>query len=118
MAKLQRAIVIGASAGGVEALKEVSRIPADLPVPVFVAVHIPPLVASSLPEILSKAGPLSAVHAQDGAKVKAGSIYVAPLDHHLLIENSHMAVKKGPKENRFRPSIESTGPSLANAAQI
>ena len=55
MAKLQRAIAIGASAGGIEALKEVvSQIPADLPASVFVAVHIPPFVASSLPEIISK----------------------------------------------------------------
>src|SRR5687767_9451122 len=101
----QRCIVIGASAGGVEALKEVvSRLPADLPAAVFVVLHLPPYVASALPEILSKAGPLPAVEAGDGAKIKPGLIYVAPPDHHLLIEKGRIAVKRGPKENRFRPS--------------
>src|SRR5215216_5281452 len=67
----ERAIVIGASAGGVETLKEVvARLPEDLPAPVFVVLHIPPYVASSLPEILSKAGPLPAVHPKDGTKVR------------------------------------------------
>jgi two-component system chemotaxis response regulator CheB len=111
---LERAIVIGASAGGIEALKEVvCQIPTNLPAPVFVVVHIPPFVASSLPEILSNAGPLPAVHPQDGRKIDAGFIYVAPPDHHLLIEKSSMAVKKGPKENRFRPSIDALFRSAA-----
>lgn len=110
----QRAIVIGASAGGVETLKEVvSQLPANLPAPVFVVLHIPPFVASSLPEILNRAGPLPAVHPQDGTRIKNGSIYVAPPDHHLLIENGHIAVKKGPKENRFRPSIDALFRSAA-----
>jgi two-component system chemotaxis response regulator CheB len=114
MAKLQRAITIGASAGGIEALKEVvSQIPADLPAPVFVAVHIPPFVASSLPEIISKAGPLPAVHPQDGTKIEVGRIYVAPPDHHLLVDERCIAVKKGPKENRFRPSIDALFRSAA-----
>src|SRR4051794_13194538 len=102
----QRAIVVGASAGGVETLKEVvSQFPADLAVPVFVVLHIPPFVASSLPDILSKAGPLPAVHPKDGDKIKPGHIYIAPPDHHLLIDKGRIGVKKGPKENRFRPSI-------------
>jgi two-component system, chemotaxis family, protein-glutamate methylesterase/glutaminase len=114
MANIERAIAIGASAGGIEALKDVvSRIPADLPAPVFVAVHIPPFVASSLPEIISNAGPLAAVHPKDGAKIKPGLIYVAPPDHHLLIDNGFVAVKKGPKENRFRPSIDALFRSAA-----
>jgi two-component system, chemotaxis family, protein-glutamate methylesterase/glutaminase len=114
MATAQRAIVMGASAGGVETLKEVvSQLPADLPAPVFVVLHIPPFVASSLPNILRKAGPLPAVHPQDGEKIKPGVIYIAPPDHHLLIENGHVAVKKGPKENRFRPSIDALFRSAA-----
>src|SRR5215207_2546543 len=110
----ERAIVIGASAGGVETLREVvSRIPADLPAPVFVVLQIPPYVASSLPQILSQAGPLPAVHPQDGTRIKAGTIYIAPPDHHLLIGQGRIAVKKGPKENRFRPSIDALFRSAA-----
>ncbi len=110
----QRAIVIGASAGGVPTLQEVvSKLPADLPAPVFVVLHIPPAVASSIPIILSHAGRLPAIHPDDGAKIKAGFIYVAPPDHHLLIEHGSIAVKKGPKENRFRPSIDALFRSAA-----
>jgi two-component system chemotaxis response regulator CheB len=103
----QRAIVIGASAGGVETLKEVvCQLPADLPAPVFVVLHIPPFVASSLPRILAGAGPLRALHPEDGTRIESGCIYVAPPDHHLLIGGGSVAVKKGPKENRYRPSID------------
>jgi two-component system, chemotaxis family, protein-glutamate methylesterase/glutaminase len=64
---MQRAIVIGASAGGVEALKEVvARLPVGLNAPIFVVLHIPPFVASALPKILSNAGSLRATHPQDG----------------------------------------------------
>jgi two-component system, chemotaxis family, protein-glutamate methylesterase/glutaminase len=110
----QRAIVIGASAGGVETLKEVvSGLPADLPAPVFVVLHIPPFVASTLPQILSNAGPLFAVHPKDGARIRDGIIYIAPPDHHLLIGRGQIGVKKGPKENRFRPSIDALFRSAA-----
>ena len=112
----QRAIVIGASAGGVETLKEVvSNLPADLSAPVFVVLHIPPYVASTLPKILSNAGPLPAVHPKDGERIKNGSIYVAPPDHHLLITDGRIGIKKGPKENRFRPSIDALFRSAAYA---
>jgi len=107
-------IVIGASAGGVETLIEVvARLPEELPAPVFVVLHIPPFVASSLPEILSRSGPLPAVHPNDGEVINAGVIYIAPPDHHLLVENGSVAVKKGPKENRFRPSIDALFRSAA-----
>jgi two-component system chemotaxis response regulator CheB len=109
-----RVIVIGASAGGVEALKEVvSAIPRNLPAPVFVVLHIPPYVHSSLPDILSRVGALTAIHAKDGALIENGIIYVAPPDHHLLIEAGRIGVKKGPKENRFRPSVDALFRSAA-----
>jgi two-component system chemotaxis response regulator CheB len=116
MSKSHGCIVIGASAGGVEALREVvERLPADLPVPVFVVLHIPPYVASALPEILSRSGPLTAIHPEDGAAIKAGVIYVAPPDLHLLIEGHKIAIKRGPRENRFRPSIDALFRSAAYA---
>ncbi|HWE03975.1 MAG TPA: chemotaxis protein CheB [Tepidisphaeraceae bacterium] len=114
MKSSRRAIVIGASAGGVETLNEVvCRLPADLPAPVFVVLHIPPFVASSLPQILSRSGPLPAIHPEDGAAIEPGIIYVAPPDHHLLIMGDSVTVKKGPKENRFRPSIDALFRSAA-----
>src|SRR4051812_19309776 len=109
-----RIIVLGASAGGVESLKDVlCELPADLPAAICVVLHVPAYQPSSLPEILTKCGRLPAMHPEDGAKLQTGRIYVAPPDHHLLLEDGHLAVKKGPKENRFRPSIDALFRSAA-----
>lgn len=110
----QRCIVIGASAGGFEVLRAlVSQLPANLSVPVFVVMHVPAYHRSHLPEILSKSGPLPAVHPQDGEVIRNGVIYVAVPDHHLLIDDGYIAVKRGPKENGFRPSIDALFRSAA-----
>jgi two-component system chemotaxis response regulator CheB len=107
-------IVIGASAGGLEPLKDVvSQLPADFPAPVFVVMHVAANHRSYLPEILSQTGPLPAVHPEDNTKIEAGFIYIAPPDHHLLIDNSLVTVKRGPKENGFRPSIDALFRSAA-----
>jgi two-component system chemotaxis response regulator CheB len=109
-------IVIGASAGGVEALRQlVASIPKDFRGSLFVVLHIPPYMDSQLPKILSAAGSLKAVHPKNGEKIKPGMIYVAPSDHHLLLERDRVVVSKGPKENRFRPSIDALFRSAAVA---
>jgi two-component system chemotaxis response regulator CheB len=114
MTEHKRCIVIGASAGGVQALLEVvSRLPAELAAPVFVVLHLPPFVASSLAKVLSRAGHRQAVQATDGAAISPGIIYVAPPDKHLLVEDGRIVVKRGPKENRFRPSIDALFRSAA-----
>lgn len=100
-------IVIGASAGGFEALKQlVSDLPEDLDASVFIVWHISPDVRGILPQVLNRAGRLKTAHAVDGEPILPGRIYVAPPDHHLLIENGHVRVTRGPKENRFRPAID------------
>ena len=100
-------IVIGASAGGVEALtKLVSTLPADLPAAVFVVLHIPAQSPSLLPNILSRSGTLKAIGPEDGDAIQYGTIYVAPPDQHLLIERNRVRVVRGPKENRHRPAID------------
>lgn len=109
-------IVIGASAGGFEALKKlVKDLPEDLPASIFVVWHIAPDVSGVLPQVLSRAGRLPATNAVDGEKIEPSRIYVAPPDHHLIIENSHMRVTKGPKENRFRPAVDPLFRSAAYA---
>jgi two-component system chemotaxis response regulator CheB len=111
---LQRCIVIGASAGGFEVVVDIaSRLPADLPAPVFVVMHVPAYQPSYLPFILNRSGKLHAIHPSDGKKIESGFIYVAPPDHHLLIDDGHVAVKRGPKENGFRPSIDALFRSAA-----
>src|SRR5215216_2035202 len=109
-------IVIGASAGGYHVVVDIiSQLPANLPVPVFVVIHIPASEPSYLPAILSKAGRLPAINPLDGAIIEPGYIYVAPPDHHILISDGRIAVKRGPKENGFRPSIDALFRSAAYA---
>ena len=109
-------VVIGASAGGIEALRElVSELPADLPAALFVVVHIQPYAVSRLPEILSRAGALPATHASNGEPIQPGHIYVAPPDRHLLVRQGRIALSRGPRENHSRPAIDPLFRSAARA---
>lgn len=100
-------IVIGASAGGVEALMALVReLPRTLPASLFVVLHISADGTSRLPEILSRSGPLPALHPVDGASIEHGKIYVAPPDYHMLIEEGRIHIVRGPKENRHRPAVD------------
>ncbi|MBP2297030.1 chemotaxis protein CheB [Azospirillum rugosum] len=105
---------MGASAGGIEALEElVAHLPADLPAAVCVVIHIGSR-PSLAPRILAKAGPLPAAHAVDGEAPRPGRIYVAPPDHHLLVEPDRLRLSRGPRENSTRPAID---PLFRSAAQ-
>lgn len=86
--------------------KFVGTLPHDLPAAVFVVLHIPPHSPSHLPEIRNRAGPLKACHPQDGDPIEPGRIYVAPPDRHLILERERVPVRNGPRENRFRPSVD------------
>lgn len=110
-------IVIGASSGGIEALKKiVAELPKGLRASIFVALHTAPYSLGTLPEILEYAGPLSASNAKDWEEIKPGHIYVAPPDHHLLVERTgYVRTTRGPKENRFRPAIDPLFRSAAHA---
>jgi len=100
-------VTIGASAGGVETLRRlVGALPETYPGTIFVVVHLGAEVRSELAAILSRAGPLPAVPAEDGMPIKAGRIYVARPDCHLLVEQGRVVVIRGPLENRHRPAID------------
>jgi two-component system chemotaxis response regulator CheB len=100
-------VVVGASAGGVDALKRfVSGLPADLPASVLVVLHLPPHSHSNLPDILARSGPLPAVAARDGMPLEAGRILCAPPDHHLTLTADGVRVVRGPHENLHRPSVD------------
>jgi two-component system chemotaxis response regulator CheB len=81
-------------------------LPADLPAAVFVVLHLPAQSPSMLPSILGRAGPLPTAQLYDGMPIKHGHIYVAPPDHHLLIERGQARIVHGPRENRHRPAID------------
>jgi len=101
----RRVIVIGASAGGVEALRVlVSRLPPDLAAPVAVVLHVG--AQSILPQLLAAAGPLPARHGQNGEALRPGTIYVAPPGTHLLVHDGHLMLRRGARENLARPAID------------
>jgi two-component system chemotaxis response regulator CheB len=109
-------VVIGASAGGVEAVAAlIEALPADFPAAVFVVVHFPPHVTSVLPRIISRRGSMEAEHAVDGAPIELGRVYVAPPDMHLLLETGHMRLVRGPRENNTRPAVDPLFRSAARA---
>src|SRR5579884_3282385 len=100
-------VVVGASAGGVEALQRFVRsLPADFGAPVAVVLHASPTARSYLPDILTRAGALAARHAEDGEQLEAGHIYVAPPDSHLVVTDGVVSLTKGPRENGHRPAID------------
>ncbi|MBD1919020.1 MULTISPECIES: chemotaxis protein CheB [Cyanophyceae] len=111
-----RVVVIGASAGGVEALvRLVEQLPLQLNAAIFVAVHFPAGSASFLPDILSRAQTLPAVHPHDGEAIRPGRIYVAPPDYHLLVHRDAIELSRGPRENGHRPAIDVLFRSAAQA---
>jgi two-component system chemotaxis response regulator CheB len=100
-------IVIGASAGGVEALMELTReLPPDLQAAVLVVVHLSAASPSELSSVLARGSKLPVVTARHLAEVRHGTVYVAPPDRHLMADDGVLRLSHGPKENLHRPAID------------
>jgi two-component system, chemotaxis family, protein-glutamate methylesterase/glutaminase len=100
-------IVIGGSAGAIDALlRLVPQLTVEMPARFFIAVHVAPTATSALPAILARAGPLPARHPDDGDAIEPRVLYVAPPDHHLIVERTTVRVVHGPRENGHRPAID------------
>ena len=109
-------VVIGASAGGFEALKRiVEKLPPDLDASIFIVWHMSSDGRGVLPEVLNKLQTIHAAHAYDKEPIHPNRIYVAPPDHHLILEKDVIRVTRGPKENRFRPAVDPLFRSAAYA---
>lgn len=109
-------IVIGASAGGVDALRTLlGGLPRELEASVFVVMHVAADSPGILPRILQNACPLPVEHARDGEEIRHGRVYVAPADCHLLLERDRVRLSRGPKENLCRPAID---PLFRSAAYV
>lgn len=112
----QDIIVIGASMGGLEALQALlPGLADDTPAALFIVWHMAAESLGLLPDLLSRLSPLPIANAQDAEPIQPGHIYVAPPDHHLLIERGHVRLTRGPKENRFRPAVDPLFRTAASA---
>uniref|UniRef100_UPI003D7E8E94 protein-glutamate methylesterase/protein-glutamine glutaminase n=1 Tax=Kineococcus sp. SYSU DK031 TaxID=3383152 RepID=UPI003D7E8E94 len=110
-ARTPRALVVGSSTGGPEALSSVlAKLPAGLGVPVLVTQHMPPVFTRMYAQRLDKVSALTVVEAVDGQSVEAGTVYVAPGDFHMEVvrRGSALVVKlhQGPPENFCRPAVD------------
>ncbi|RAU19437.1 chemotaxis protein CheB [Nitrincola tibetensis] len=101
-------IVIGASAGGMAALKKlVAQLPKDFSAPVFIVTHMSADVTGDvLVKVLNESSHLPCVHAHNKQTFKVGTMYLAPSDQHMLIAKGEILITKGARENRSRPAID------------
>jgi two-component system chemotaxis response regulator CheB len=99
-------VVIGASYGGVEAMQKLfANLPATIPAAILTVLHVGPH-PSQVPDLLNGCSALAAHHARHGEPIRAGNIYVAPPDHHLLVRRGHVVLSRGPRVNWARPAID------------
>lgn len=107
--KLTRVVVVGTSAGGLDALKKlISQLDKNFPLPLLIVRHISAdATGNILLDELNKLNTVKCHHAEEGGNLKPGYLYMAPSDHHLMIgEDMKMRVTKGAQENRSRPAID------------
>ncbi|HYO94026.1 MAG TPA: chemotaxis protein CheB [Polyangiaceae bacterium] len=116
MSKKSQIVVIGASAGGVQALQQlVSDLPETLDAALFVVLHSSPSAPSALASILQRCTKLPVHEAEDGRPVTSGTITVAKPDYHLILDGDVVRLTRGPKENRTRPAIDALFRSAAHS---
>jgi two-component system, chemotaxis family, protein-glutamate methylesterase/glutaminase len=108
-------ITIGGSAGGLEALLNlVKQLPRDLPAAVAVVLHRSPHFASELRQILARRTALSVLEPLERTPLRAGHVYIAPRDHHMLLGGDYVDVNRAPKQHWMRPAID---PLFVSAAK-
>lgn len=109
-------VVVGASAGGVEALtKFLQGLPRGLDVTFLIVMHLAPEPRSLLANVLQRYSPFPISAPDDGEPMRRGHIYVARPDHHLLVDRGRIRIARGPRENRNRPAVDALFRSAAYA---
>ncbi len=108
-------VAIGASAGGIEALIALfSKLPAGLPAAIMVVIHRSPVYEGRLPAVLGRRSALPVSEPVEFEIVRAGHVYLAPRDHHLLVQAGKFRLNRGPKEHHTRPAVD---PLFKSAAE-
>ena len=115
-ARLKRdVIVVGASAGGVQPLKDLlHRLPPNLAATVAIVLHRSPYYETQLPAVLGRNALLSVLEPADRDPVLSGAVYVAPRDQHMIFEDGVMRLSRGAREHHTRPAID---PLFRSAAE-
>ena len=107
-------VVIGGSAGGIEALRQIlPHLPRSFEAPILVVLHIAASSPGLLAQVLSRKSALPVQEARDGELIRPGRVYVAQPDLHLTVDRDRIRLPLGPKENRHRPSIDTLFRSAA-----
>ncbi|WP_447977235.1 chemotaxis protein CheB [Candidatus Nitrospira bockiana] len=108
-------IAMASSAGGVKALVLILQaLPGDLGLPVVLVQHLDPHHPSLMAGILSRRTPLSVKEAQEGEQLESNRVYVAPPDHHLLVNPDHtLSLSHAELVNFVRPSADLLFESVA-----
>jgi two-component system chemotaxis response regulator CheB len=111
---MSRIVAVGSSQGGVQALRILLQgLPPDFPAPILIVQHIG-AAESILPAVLNDVSPLEAAFAIHGEPLVAGRLYVAPSDHHMLVNDGHLVLTRGPRENWSRPAVDPLFRSVAH----
>lgn len=112
-----KAVVIGTSAGGVEALSALlPRFPIGYGAPVFVVIHLPPDRNSVIAELMAEKCALPVYETEDKEPIKPGTIYFAPPDYHLMVENDKtLSLSVEMPVHYSRPSIDVLFETAADA---
>jgi len=117
-------LVVGSSTGGPEALARVlPQLPANLPVPVLMVQHMPPVFTRQFAQRLDRLSPLRVVEAADGSPLVPGTVHLAPGDHHLVVRTQgrgpaaalYTGLNQGPPENFCRPAVDPLFRSVVTA---
>ncbi len=104
-------VAIGTSTGGPGALSElIPQLPADLPVPIVIVQHMPPLFTRLLAERLNTIAPLEVREGKEGEKLQRGQVWIAPGDHHMTVVRKGidflLALNRDAEENSCRPAVD------------
>ncbi len=109
-------VVVGASAGGIDALRQIiAGLSTASNLTLLVAIHRGPATPGVLPQVIERAGALPASYAVDGEPLRPGHVFLASPDHHLVVDGDRLRVTHGPLEHGFRPAIDPLFRSAARA---